>query len=80
MVFSEIMQRFQAQAPIPVMGQALLERVLVDDLLDACFERVTQKQYTRGNYSAHRRLSLTLAQRTHEMAGIDPGYIFWPCR
>jgi len=47
MVFSEIMQRFQAQAPIPVMAQALLERVLVDDLLDACFERVTQKQYTR---------------------------------
>lgn len=41
------MQRFQEKAPIPVMARALLERVLSDDRLDECFDRVTEKQYTR---------------------------------
>ena len=41
------MERFIAHAPIPVMAQALLERVLRDERLDACFENVAKKQYTR---------------------------------
>jgi hypothetical protein len=47
MALSEIMQRFQKNAPIPVMARALLERVLTGDRLDDCFDRVTEKQYTR---------------------------------
>jgi hypothetical protein len=47
MILSEIMQRFQEKAPIPVMARALLERVLSDDRLDECFDRVVEKQYTR---------------------------------
>jgi hypothetical protein len=47
MVLSNLMERFIAQAPIPVMAQALLERVLSDERLDACFENVAKKQYTR---------------------------------
>lgn len=34
-------------SPIPVMVRALLERVLSLEQLNACFERVSQKQYTR---------------------------------
>ena len=47
MAFSKIMQRFIEKAPIPVMAQALLERVLDAERLDSCFERVSEKQYTR---------------------------------
>src|SRR4051794_595034 len=44
---SAILQRFMEKSPIPVMARALLERVLDGDQLNACFERVTEKQYTR---------------------------------
>ena len=44
---SAILQRFMEASPIPVMARALLERVLNLEQLDACFERVSQKQYTR---------------------------------
>lgn len=44
---SAILQRFMEKSPIPVMARALLERVLDGDRLNACFERVTEKQYTR---------------------------------
>lgn len=47
MVFSKIMQRFMEKAPIPVMAQTLLERVLTPERLNECFDRVTEKQYTR---------------------------------
>jgi len=44
---SAILQRFMEASPIPVMVRAVLERVLSLEQLDACFERVSQKQYTR---------------------------------
>lgn len=44
---SAILQRFMERSPIPVMARALLERVLTMEQLDACFERASQKQYTR---------------------------------
>lgn len=47
MQLSEILQKFMQRSPIPVMVRALLERVLSVERLDACFERVTKKQYTR---------------------------------
>lgn len=47
MELSAILQRFMQNSPIPVMVRALLERVLNVERLNACFERVTQKQYTR---------------------------------
>jgi hypothetical protein len=47
MVFGQIMQRFMEQAPIPVMARILLERVLDSERIDACFERASDKQYTR---------------------------------
>jgi hypothetical protein len=48
MALSIIMERFIAQAPIPVMAQALLERVLNESRLDTCFEEVAERQYTRS--------------------------------
>jgi len=47
MGFSAILKRFMESSPIPVMVRALLERVLHVERLNACFARVTQKQYTR---------------------------------
>jgi hypothetical protein len=47
MKVSAILKRFMERSPIPVMVRALLERVLNAEQLDACFARVTQKQYTR---------------------------------
>jgi hypothetical protein len=47
MEVSAILKRFMERSPIPVMVRALLERVLNAEQLDACFARVTQKQYTR---------------------------------
>lgn len=47
MNFSPILQRFMEKAPIPVMVQALLERVLNPENLNACFDRAIDKQYTR---------------------------------
>lgn len=47
MAFSAIMNRFMELSPIPVMVRALLERVLTAEKLDACFQRTTDRQYTR---------------------------------
>lgn len=47
MVFSTILNRFMEVSPISVMARALLERVLTEDRLDACFQRATDRQYTR---------------------------------
>jgi hypothetical protein len=47
MEVSAILKRFMERSPIPVMVRALLERVLNAEQRDACFARVTQKQYTR---------------------------------
>ena len=47
MAFSAILERFIEMSPIPVMVRALLERVLTSEKLALCFERVTEKQYTR---------------------------------
>jgi hypothetical protein len=46
-VFSTILQRFMERSPVPVMVQALLERVLSPEKLDAWFERTAVGQYTR---------------------------------
>ena len=48
MELSAILQKYMQMSPIPVMVRALLERVLSVERLDACFERVTKKQYTRN--------------------------------
>ena len=47
MELSAILKRFMERSPIPVMVRALLERTLNAERLNACFARVTQKQYTR---------------------------------
>ncbi|MDE1466101.1 IS4 family transposase, partial [Spartinivicinus poritis] len=45
--FSPILKRFMEKSPIPVMVQALLERVLSPEQLNAVFDRAVDKQYTR---------------------------------
>ena len=47
MSFSPLLSRFIEQSPIPVMAQALLERVLSSEWLDGYFARTADKQYTR---------------------------------
>jgi hypothetical protein len=44
MMFSQIFQRFMEQRPVPVMVQALLERVLSPSKLDAWFVRTAVDQ------------------------------------
>jgi len=46
-MFSKIFQRFMNQRPVPVRVQALLERTLSPNKLDAWFERTAVGQYTR---------------------------------
>jgi hypothetical protein len=48
MAFGIILERFIDAKPIPIMARALLERMLNAERLNACFERSTQKQYTRN--------------------------------
>lgn len=47
MMFSEIFQQFMEQRPVPVMVQALLERILSPGKLDAWFAHTAVDQYTR---------------------------------
>lgn len=47
MAFSAILNRFMDMSPIPVMARALLERVLTEEKLEACFQNATNRQYTR---------------------------------
>ena len=46
-MLGEVFERFVKQAPVAVMVRGILERVLSPDALDALFERVADKQYTR---------------------------------
>jgi hypothetical protein len=48
MELSTILQKFMERSPIPVMVQALLERILSMEQLNACFARASNKQYTRA--------------------------------
>jgi hypothetical protein len=47
MEVSAILKRFMEKSPIPVMARALLERVLTTERMNACFNAVAEKQYTR---------------------------------
>jgi len=47
MVLQGVFDRFAEQAPFPVMARLVLDRVFKPAKLDAWFEGVTQKQYTR---------------------------------
>ena len=46
-MLGEVFERFVKEAPAAVMVRGILERVLSPDALDALFERVADKQYTR---------------------------------
>jgi IS4 transposase len=46
-MFNSIIERFASKSPVTVMVQALLERLLNPEVLDAWFEGVRDKQYTR---------------------------------
>ena len=47
MVLDAFFRRASEKFPIPMMLRVLLERVLQPERLDAWFEAVTEKQYTR---------------------------------
>lgn len=65
-MFSEILQRFVEQRPVPVMIQALLERVLSPGKLDAWFARTAVDQYTRELlFSAVFKLMSAVVFKTH---------------
>ncbi len=46
-MLGEVFERFVEKAPAAVMVRGILERVLSPDALNALFERVAEKQYTR---------------------------------
>lgn len=46
-MLGEVFERFVKKAPVAVMVRGILERVLSPDALNALFERVADKQYTR---------------------------------
>jgi IS4 transposase len=47
MVLDDIFERFAAQSPVTVMARAALEHALDPGAVDALFEEVAQRQYTR---------------------------------
>lgn len=47
MVLDDIFERFARQSPITVMARAALEHALSPQAIDALFERVAERQYTR---------------------------------
>jgi hypothetical protein len=47
LALSPLLQRFAERTPLPVMVRGILERCLNPAQLDAWFERVAQRQYTR---------------------------------
>ena len=47
MAFDAILKRCMDASPIPVMARSLITRVFSDQKLNDCFERATEKQYTR---------------------------------
>lgn len=47
MIFSDLFERFIADSPVSVMARALLENALAPAAVDALFEDVAERQYTR---------------------------------
>src|SRR3954464_9871285 len=47
MVLDDIFERFAEQTPVTVMARAALEHALDPSAIDALFEQVAQRQYTR---------------------------------
>src|SRR5690606_6983966 len=47
MVLDDIFERFAEQSPVTVMARAALEHALSPQAIDALFERVAERQYTR---------------------------------
>src|SRR5215208_2204186 len=47
MVLDDIFQRFAEQSPVTVMARAALEHALDPRAVDALFEEVAERQYTR---------------------------------
>jgi len=47
MIFKDVFERFVAESPTSVMARAILENVFSPEKLDALFERVAERQYTR---------------------------------
>jgi IS4 transposase len=48
MILSEVFERFVQESPVSVMAQALLENALPPRTVDALFEEVAERQYTRN--------------------------------
>src|ERR671925_537891 len=47
MVLGEVFERFANDSPVCVMARATLERALAPAAVDALFEQVAERQYTR---------------------------------
>ena len=47
MVFTDVLERFVAESPTSVMARVILENVCSPEALNAVFERVAERQYTR---------------------------------
>jgi hypothetical protein len=47
-MLGKVFDRFVEKAPVTVMVQGILERVLSPDALDSLFEQVSERQYTRS--------------------------------
>jgi IS4 transposase len=47
MVLDDLFERFARQSPVTVMARAALEHALSPQALDALFERIAERQYTR---------------------------------
>ena len=47
-MLGKIFERFVEKSPVSVMARGLLERVLNPKTLNEVFERVADRQYTRG--------------------------------
>src|SRR4051794_3675737 len=47
MVLDDIFERFAAQSPVTVMARVALEHALDPSAIDALFEEVAERQYTR---------------------------------
>ena len=47
MVLDDIFERFAEQSPVTVMARAALEHALSPGAIDALFENVAERQYTR---------------------------------
>src|SRR3954453_8689441 len=48
MILSEVFERFAEESPVTVMARAALENALPPSAVDALFEDVAQRQYTRA--------------------------------